>query len=215
MIGSVNGSALVMADMHMPARGAWVADVVVDTDVPLLPAPRGALLTLDGVTTWVGTVVDQASFSGLMRARIVGGAGGLQTALLAKYYRSVPLRIPVIDTLAAVGESLAPQSAKLDRFVERWARVAGTATEALAAALRVAGGTWRVMPDGGIWFGEDAWLPTPVDVDVVDRSAERRWMTLAAEVASVLPGTTVDGVRVSEVSYHLRPSRFRAEVWAV
>lgn len=203
---SVNGAAVVSAAVSLPLVGAWVADVRIDSREPV---EGEAVLRLGDALELRGMVVSGGVHAGAAYARIVGGKGKLATELPARYYRDVPTRIPISDALTEAGEALASSSdpVLLDAWLSLWARTAGRASDALAWLLEAAGGgAWRVLPDGSVWVGQDAWKPAPrFDfVEIEEHPAERR-VEIATEEPKLLPGKMFLAKRVSHVRHVLSP----------
>jgi hypothetical protein len=84
--------------------------------------------------------------------------------------------------------------------------LAGQGLDDLAELL---GATWRVLPDGSIWWGEESWpasTAAPESYTVVDQRPE--WgLVLAAAVDALvaLPGQTWEGGRVGAAVYSIEP----------
>lgn len=213
---NLNGDRVLSGELSLPVMGTWVADVRVDAD-STEPLPRDVVLAL-GELELHGAVTSGGSYGGVTTARIVGGKGKLATELPSKFYRDSAARVPIGDALRTAGESLAPSSegVVLDAWLTGWARTAGPASSALMAILVATGGTWRVLPDGAVWVGRNAWPFVTLDHVVTQEwPAERRVELATSEPEKLMPGVTFLDRRVAQVRHVLEPGRLRTQVWFV
>lgn len=214
MATNVNGFAILGGQVFMPTRGAWVADVDLDTDFLLPTAAHGVTVVVQG-NTLVGTVHRQGLYAGRLQARIVGGANGLGAQLRAKGYRAAPASLVVGDILREAGELLSASSAPQTLMLARWNRPADPAGRALAAILSTLGYSHRVLPDGKVWVGVDAWPASAATGEVLSRHGYGvRTLSPADGSPMLLPGTTLEGERVASVTYDIKPKATRALAWA-
>lgn len=201
----------------MPRVGAWVADLDVDSAEALTGA---VVLVIDG-QTWRGTVHRGGLVSGSWRGRIVGGAGGLSGTLSAVALRGSTLSDVLGGVLRDAGESLSSAAGSLAAVAPLWHRVEAAASTAVADVARAAGYAWRVLPDGTVWTGADAWTAyTPASaVDVVEEHPEAGRYVLAGDVLGIRPGVALtltgrSAIRVGQVDIHATPRDLRAVVTA-
>lgn len=213
---TLNGLPLLSLSLTIPRVGAWVARALVDSDV----APTGdAVLELAG-RRWSGTVTRGGVELGRWSGTIVGGAGGLSQPLPAVALRNTSLAEVLSESLRDVGELLAGTSGDLSATVARWHRIEAPAAHTVADVARQAGYVWRVLADGTVWMGLEAWapaaLPAPVDVLDVDPHLGR-WLLAGDGALDATPGTvvTLDGtaVRVGAVEHTLTGSELRSVVF--
>src|SRR5262249_12442195 len=129
---TLNGSTVIDGTIRMPRIGVWHADLKVDTKS--LPAGSVTLGTEGTALTREGAVVRGEVWQDAVLARVVGGAGRLGTWLDPKFYRSVPLRIPLGDIANECGENLTG-SAETSQHLDVWSRFAGPAYLALGALV--------------------------------------------------------------------------------
>jgi len=105
MLGSINGVAIKTAEVTLPFRGVWTADVVTEGEID---ADGPVTITIADLTL-VGTVDRMGDFLGSGNLRIVGGAGGWMKPVPAKYYQnSFGLKLsPIVsDAAREAGETV-------------------------------------------------------------------------------------------------------------
>lgn len=212
---NVNGFAVLTGTASLPAGGAWVADLSVDTAELLPTTPRGVTLDLGGQTL-VGTVTRQGVHAARLSARIVGGANGLSTTLPAKKYRNVPLSVPLADIATETGELLATTIATAVRSfpLAHYSRTLGPASHALRWLAAAAGVRARILPDGSLWLGVDDYPEAVFTGDVLKEQHGGAWRQLAPNAGTVLPATTLLEQRIESVAYKQTSGALRVEVWA-
>lgn len=213
------GAALLRASIAMPLSGVWSAELEVDTDEAITGA---VTIEADGVVIFRGTAVDGDVSHGQWRGRIVGGAGGLRTTIPALAYLNATRADIVRDALAESGESISAASGSLVAVVARFHRAQGAAARAIDATATALGYGWRVLDDGTVWLGAEAWDASPeADVSLVGRDPAQRQYTLGGDVLALRPGQLLqlrdEGadvfVRVGPVRLDLEPDAFTATVW--
>jgi hypothetical protein len=91
-------------------------------------------------------------------------------------------------------------------FLASWTRAAGTVGTAIAALAEHIGGTWRVLPDGTVWLGTETWPASKARKPLIlDEDTATGRLYMAPEPLNLLPGTTLDGRKLSSVKYVIRP----------
>lgn len=218
---SLGDTALLSLVLRLPFVGVWTADV----EVPATAAPSGAVtLTADSGETFRGTVVAGGLAAGVWRGTLVGGAGGLRRPLDPTHYHGATAADVVLDALTLAGEARASGGADLTAIaLQRWVRRAQSAAATVADAALAASVPWRVLADGTVWIGADAWDDvTPADLSVVaEHRADGRY-ELSGATLGLRPGTTVSlrladedaGVRLADVVHRLGPSGLTTTVWS-
>jgi hypothetical protein len=211
----VNGADALSLSLKMPRLGAWHADLSISdwaqTDV------SGAVeISVAGIV-WSGRAIRSGSSAGITRARVVGGAGGFGRSVGPRAYQGVPLRLPVSDLLAEVGERLSPSAdaGVLGQFLSKWTRMGGQAGQAFTAMLTAAASpAWRVLRDGSIWIGQESWPASQVTEWIpLAESPDIGFQEIYAEQPAVFPGETFDGRRVSLVEL-LVATNVRVRLWS-
>lgn len=217
---SLDGTALVSLVLRLPFVGVWTADV----EVPATTAPVGAVtLTADTGETFRGAVLSGGLSAGVWRGVLVGGAGGLRRALDPTHYHGATAADVVLDALSLAGEARAPGGADLSAIaLQRWVRRAQSAARTVADVAQLAAVPWRVLADGTVWIGADAWDDaTPADLSVVaEHRADGRY-ELAGATLGLRPGATTTlrladedlGVRLVDVVHRLGPAGLTTTVW--
>lgn len=215
---SLNGKPVLRATILAPRVGAWVADVVVDTDEDLIGAQD---LTIEGVTLRAAVHRGGVAYQ-RWSGRLVGGSAGLPEPVEPVNQFTTTLAIALADVLREAGETLSPTSADLSAPVSRWHRAAGTAANAVADVARAAGYAWRVLFDGTVWVGAETWAAVaPTGVELLDHRPEVGRIELGGDAAAllgILPGQTltVDGVtaRVGVIEHRVDATTIRSVVYA-
>lgn len=211
---TVNGYNVIEGSLDMPRLGAWQATLKVDVlTISKVQGPvtisidRGAL-TLTGFvsTARSGEQVD----SGYIRA--VGGAGGLQNLSKPQYYGSTALKLPLSDLLTKAGETLSATSdaTLLGTQLNSWTVIQQATGTAISALLqKVDSSAWRVLPDGSVWAGTETWPASSVSAQIVQANPGNGEYEIATESATLLPGTTLNGLQVSYVCHYLESEKQR------
>jgi len=218
----VNDSILgLSARISFPRKGAWQADLQLDTD----EAPAGAVRINidDGKTVLAGTVQRAGSWVGTVSARVVGGAGGLSKTATPRHYTAPSVGVVLADLLHQAGEARAASSDQsvLVRRLDAWTTTAIPIGQAISLLLKTAVGTgeatWRVLADGTVWVGVETWPDAGLteDVDYQTMAEEPNSITahLGVETPLVFPGTTLGGRKVSYVDVTLGSPATRVDVW--
>ena len=213
---TVNGLRATLCALTIPRFGAWVADVDVDS----AEAITGAVTLAIDDASWSGAVARGGLVNGSWHGRLVGGAGGLSTALSALAQRGSTLGTVLADALREAGETIAADADDLDAVAPLWHRIAGAASIAVGDVARAAGYAWRVRADGRVWLGSDAWTAlTPTGaVDVVEEYPAAGRYVLAGDTLGIVPGVTLTlsrlTVRVGQVEHRATPRELRTVITA-
>lgn len=220
------GSPIVSGNLELPRTGAWTAEVFfAATDAP--SKGTTADLIVGNTARW-GTVVDIAADYLQVKARIVAGAGKLDTVLEARDYRGFQAAQIAQDALRDAGEQTGTWSA-LDIYCAHWTRSQGPCRESLRRVTRLLGRgevanadatsltTWR--------FGDDGVADTVVDTFALNSAAmehmsswgQERLVYLGVYDSSIRPGQSIiawDAVRkLDRVLYEFGPTRFTLSGW--
>jgi len=210
---SLNGLRVLRGSLTLPRLGRWHADLVVDTDAALTGPVK--ITFGDGALSFSGTVYRGDVFQDAFHCRIVGGANGLSKKLPAKYYRGVPLRLPLQDLLAEAGEALSTSSdeAVLARLLPKWTRTAGPAAHALAELADLGEASWRFMPNGSLWVGREGWLEVDFPHQLLKSDPTEDRIEISSDLPLLRPGTVFGGRRISAVFHSFGPDKTRTEAW--
>lgn len=213
----VNGSRRASSlRVLLPRVGVWVADVTVDDAEGLTGE---VTISVDEALSLSGTVLRSGVGAQVTTARIVGGAGALGRSLGALPHRSATLADVFAQVLADAGETAASGLGDLSAAYSHWIRRAAVASHAVADVARAAGYAWRVLTDGTVWMGSEAWATyAPEDVDLVAWNDLSGTLTLSGSTLGVLPGQTLTAgdrtVRVGCVEHHATASTLRTIIAA-
>lgn len=216
MLITANDTRVTSAEIVMPRTGAWHADLQVDaTTIDALRGP--VVIVVGGATIFRGTAFRPGDFRQRAAVRVVGGAGGLSTAITPIQQRGVTVRRILERILGEAGETLSPLSSPtvLSTPVAAWAPRAGPASEAISYLLDVVapGAVWRVLDDGTVWVGTETWLETASTVQVLDEAITDGTQPVATDLPTLRPGTTLDGRRISAVVHRFESERVRSTLW--
>jgi hypothetical protein len=210
-----NDVAVLEGTLTLPRLGAWHADLVLDG--PLTTRDAATVRSADGGLVLRGSVVRGGGFQERGGVRIVGGQRGLAREVAPRFYRGVPARVPIGDLLRDCGERLstATDLQRLDVVLPRWVRLRGPASTALAHLLDATSAAWRVLPDGTLWIGAEAWPVIDLDTEVFDDDPADDRMELAFDQIppTLRPGTTFLGRHVGTVEHIVAAARVRTLVW--
>jgi hypothetical protein len=220
---SVNGLSVLEATITIPRIGVWHSDLSVDA----YAAQSGKATITLGTQKLSGTFArNGVDIHRRLRARVVGGAGGLATVLQPRSYGSVPLKVPLSDALRDAGETLSPSAdtSLLATQLTAWSRMQASASAVIASLLQVVpNSVWRVLLDGTVWFGFETYpTATLSDALPIQSEPEKGRVTIASVVPAILPGTSfqysvpgrgVQTIRTSLVHHLVRPAQLRTVLY--
>lgn len=210
---TVNGANILLGEVTRPRVGAWLADLVVDSDrlSDFQDAPLS--LQLGPGRVFKGWAVRAGLHHAQIHLRIVGGAGGLGDVLPPRAFSNATAAVILRDALTACGETLSPQAdpAAASTFFASWVRVRQPLGAELGALVPACGlEAWRVMPDGTVWLGKETWgASDPARMGFVELEFEPGLgrLTFVCDELNVdpgmvfsAPGESYDGQKVSLVS---------------
>ncbi len=213
-LGTVDVENLVL---RLPAHGNWVA--TMDIGAPagpaeMTPATLKIARSTGSVDTFTGTVRRRNLTPGTqnLSVTIVGGAARLLAPPIPARHHTggsttVPAGLVLAGIAQAAGERLAAGAeAAIDAYpLQRYTRVAGEAWAALDVLASDLGVEWRVLADGALWMGTETW-PTVDARAYYYRGDPRDGAVLyIPDGAPYRPGTTIDGARVVECCYRIKP----------
>jgi hypothetical protein len=208
---TVNGAPVHELHLTCPENGPWITDVAYGADEP----PQGTATLSDGTRTLLGTFIRADELSGLVRARIVGGRGGLRKPVRANNFHAASARNILSDTLRPVGEALSASSAPavVNTVLTSWTRLQGLASEAVAMLAENFRANWRVRDDGTVWVGTDAFAASQSTALLLDKDVRHGFALVAPEALDLEVGTTFNGDRIRRISYALEDGALRARYW--
>jgi hypothetical protein len=207
-----------------PGRGVWTADLKLSSDT----APSGQVsIVADGGLTLKGTVVPASSGVAVdvAHVRIVGGAGGL-TNDVSGSFESAQASDVLKAITDATGEALSStiSSEVLGVSLDHWHMGVYKASRALDELADFSGVqlgkaiTWRVLPDGTIWIGEDTFpaLAMPDDAVIEQAFPSEQRTVLGVSVPFLSPGVNLDTVgNINNVEHWITPGSVRTWVIGV
>jgi len=192
---------LISVRISMPLAGIWTAEAELDADeVPLGRASIAIAVEDTSPVTFLGTVIESGAFEGRARAFIVGGAGGLRRELPPRQYRIAPPRIIAAAILREAGE-LAGDLSALEGLLPlpRWVRSRSTGAAALSVLCRRLGVGWRVLRDGSVRVGSEAWAPYAGAPFLVEHDGASGRAVAAQDAPDIEPGVVLGGRRIGGV----------------
>lgn len=221
---TLNGIAILRGDILEPYQGAWTADLELLSDGIDEPLNGAATLSLLG-ETWAGTVAHapgqqtdalSGPSGGFLMARIVGGGGGMQTAVQPKEWpQGVLVQQVLADLLQLAGETQSPEIAPqlLARLLPQWSYPAGSVDSALSALAAYLGCVWRIRRDGLVWLG----VPTPTpatapDYIIADVAPEAGMVGWDLNDVSVRVDDIVDGLTIRVINWVFTSDSLRAVI---
>lgn len=206
---TIQGQPVICAVFNHPLTGAWTAEVAVDARAVI----KGSATVKVGKTSWVGTIRRAGDWKGTILLRMIGGADGLSTSLPSKYYDAPNVGLVFRDICSTVKEKVSNTTDPvLNQSLKAWTRVSGPAGEALAALAKAVGATWRVLPDGTVWFGKEKWKPSAVKFEQLEFDPQAGRVGLWSEEPSLFPGVMLDKKKVTRVEHRIE-DRIRTSVW--
>lgn len=208
---TVNNYQALDLVMTQPRIGTWFADVQLIGAVDV----SGAVVISDGTLPYNGTAIAGGTHTGRTYLRIVGGAGGLGITIKPKHYRAAMAGKIIGDICKAAGESkslLIDPRLALKRLAF-WTIPESTAGAALSSLAEALGCVWRVLPTGGVWFGDpDFAIPAPSEYAVLDRDPISRTFTVAVNGLPLMVGMTQSTGTITRIEYAI-DSTARARYW--
>jgi hypothetical protein len=215
----LNGLPMLEATWSIPRIGAWSFEGSLHSESDL-----SGLVTITmpdaGALSWQGTITATQRFYDTVKVRVAPGVGGLTKVPKAKHYQNTTAGVVLQELLAAAGEKLDGSSAPQSRRLESWTVTAGTAARpnTIGASLRAlveekAGLSWRSLPSGKIWVGQEKWPSTSLaeaDYDVLARDGDTGVVQYRVARPELLPGTVIAGDRIGHVEMRLSPGGFLA-----
>lgn len=214
---SINGERITRALVHVPAVGAWWADVDLEEAPELDPA---VVLRLPGLDL-SGTIVPARSGTDNLerRVRVLAGAGAWGSMLPARaYHNDGQIRAATVieDAAREAGETLADVAPRRAQLGIDFARAAGPAARTLE--LAAGGAPWWVGFDGRTRVG--ARPSTEVECEVLEYDPRGRLVTLAAEdLSAVAVGSVLRSERLDEpqtvqgLEIDVQADRVRVRAW--
>lgn len=204
----IDGEVAIEATIESVRTGAWTIDAKLASETEL---SGQVTINVDDKLTLLGTVVQAGQWQDVEHVRIVGGAGGLSNAARPAFYSAASLGVILGDLLRQAGETLSPTSdtTTLLRRVTMWTTTASPTGTMIARLLEVAapGVTWRVLFDGTVWVGPEAWkdsdLVEEVDYVVIARDPVKATATVGSETPNVWAGMSFEGQKVARVQHLL------------
>jgi hypothetical protein len=210
-LASVNGVTASRARVQIPSWGLWWADVELTGEVTL----SGAVELVVADATLSGSIVPGGgSANGRSGYRIVGGAGGWgQTVVARSYANDAGVKRSTIaqDAATEAGETL-DLTGLSGTVGPSYVREAGPASYVLD---QVSPRAWYIDAAGITRFGARASSVITTTAQRVRVDSGAGVITLATqEIASLVPGATVDGLVAVDVQYDVSPEDgLRVTLW--
>lgn len=208
------------ARLTRPVMGAWVANLEVDYQ-DATELFDGLLELKDEKVTYKGTALSAGIVSGVARLNVIGGRGGLVEDTTVQHFRDVTVRTLVQALLSTVGEALDVSStrAPLERRLPAWSFAAERSSVALSTLADKVGATWRVLPNGNVWFGTDTFAAASDELVAslleLDRDDAAGYVLLGSESLELGPGVTLRGRSVGRVEHTFsRNDSLRTTFWS-
>ena len=209
---TINGAPLTDGTFYVPRIGAWSIDARLFSETPIAGK---VTVVCDGVT-FVGTVARGDIFNNVATLRIAPGAAGLSKTATPKSYQRTAGVVVLRDLLDAAGEALDPTAdmTALGRAIPSWSVALMPIGRAIAYLMDRLGLAWRMLPNGKLWAGTEAWPKTAVadtDVQVMGRDDALGEFQLGLISPALLPGTTYAGRKIGNVETTVTAGAVRAK----
>jgi hypothetical protein len=221
MLTTLQGLSVLELRLTRPLVGLWVATLEVDhQDAEELYS--GPLELKDERITYQGTKVQGGVISGVARLDVVGGTGGLLKPVPPRHFREVTVKALVESLLSLAGEQLDATSTAtvLSRTLPFWSwggdGLNERASRHLTSITDKLGVSWRVLPNGKVWVGIDAWNPADEDINAIelDRDDADGNVLLATESLELGPGVSLAGRHVGRTEHTFgRQESLRTTFW--
>jgi hypothetical protein len=217
---------IVSGNLELPRTGAWTAEVFFSA----ASAPsKGSTADLQiGTVNRKGTVVSIAQDYLQVKARIVAGAGKMDTILDARDYRGFQAAQIAQDALRDAGEQTGTWGA-LDIYCAHWTRSQGPCRESLRRVTRLLGKgevvnadavsltTWRFDDTGKADAVVDTFTASSAAYEQLASWGQEQLIMLGVYDSSIRPGQSViawDAQRkLDRVLYEFGPNRFTMLGW--
>ena len=214
---TVNGEAVTFWRIPMPRIGMWTAELRVDADADI--TGQVTVQIGDGLQL-KGTVVRGGAFALSGSLFVVGGAGGMSKIATPRHYNDASVSTILGHLLGDAGERLSDtiDASVLNRNLASWTTAALPTGALIARLVATLGGlAWRVLPDGSFWLGEETWpdsgLVDPGDYTITAEDPSEGSAIVASLAPLLLPGTTLDGRRLSRVEKMGGGAAMNERVW--
>lgn len=216
---TLGGFDVLEARIHMPQRGWWWARAKVDAQSPI---SGKVTLAAEGGLSIVGTVVP--TFSGVFLdsawVQLVGGAGGLSSIVSPAAFQNALVRDVLGSVLGGVGESASSNIAAslTSTLLQTWTVAAQPAAAAMDQLTNAVGAdAWRVVSDGTVWMGSEAWpaQSLPSTSDVLFQFPNEGRFEIGCMTPALLPGVMLSdvGANVGAVDHFIDHSSIRTWAW--
>lgn len=183
---------------------------------------KGLLELKDEAVTYNVTAVHSGVISGVARVELVGGNGGLLQDVPPRHFREATVKTVIESLLELAGEQLDDTSTAtmMARKLPFWSwggdpfnNRAGVHLTGITDKL---GANWRMLPNGKVWVGTEAWTPASEELVALelDRNDADGHVLVATETLELGPGVTLAGRRVGRVEHSFdRKDSLRTTFW--
>lgn len=215
---------VMSADILFPHIGNWSAHLSFVGSEEKVEGPC-VLTVYDQDFTAYAIPEKSGDSEGRFYAMLIGGKGNLSTSISSKMYNyQISASLVISEILSEVGEVLSPTSSPsfLNKLLPSFTRLAGSASIQISRLVDVAGGVWRVLPDGSVFVGTDSFSTlNNFDYIVEYEDPTRGLVQLSANVSTILPGArfpissynSLSEQKIGCVRYLIEPDRSRTTVW--
>jgi hypothetical protein len=219
------GADVLKAEIHMPLRGAWWANLRIDAKLSIALKTQVTIAASGGITL-TGAVLKIGTFLDATHMHVVGGAGGIGVAVGPFAYQQAVLGDPLNAIVGAARETL---SSTVNTAMTRLQIGTWTSTQRHAARLldelcwvasQSLGGivNWRTLGDGSIWIGQETWPSQSLSSrsDIIMQHPVSPWFEVACDTPSLIPGinlTDIGGLNVAGIDHWVEHDSVRSWVW--
>lgn len=195
--------------------GPWHAELTVDAPKAITGKVE---IRIGKKNILKGTVSRGDMTEGRFHALVLAGGAGMCKVVTPKHYTSPTIRNVLSDLCANAGEAIADSADKavLQMQLAHWTTAkmqAGTAIRLLVESAP-AGTSWRMLPDGGLWVGQESWPSSDVtEFREVSQSPQDAVVEFGIEQPFLLPGTTLGDRKIDTVNIEIAAGAVRTKVW--
>lgn len=210
---SVNGVPCgAPSTITLPLTGRPHADISLAVQEVSFSAGDQVSVQIEDGLTYTMTVERLGARGGFLRAKLIGGTGGLRRDVEPKFYSNAAPDLILRELLEECGEQVGELGFP-EGSLPQWVRPGGPAADALHALMvRYPQHVWRMRPDGKIDVSVPQWQPhqgPPFKVEAAD-PATGIW--LVGFDAKLLPGKHVQlqygpsktGKRAARVTHEIQ-----------
>lgn len=215
----INGLPVVSATVEMPYVGVWHVSSLEASGSTAPEVGSVQTLSINGVQ-FSCAVTRATAIAGRVKMRLAGGKGRLVREIAARHWSMPTVGAIIRAILAECGETLAPvastaatavNGATIDPTIlsvklPQWKTNAIQASRAMQRVCDHQGLIWRVLRDGTVWIGTEAYPEQTVKHTLIDEDWASGAIDFAPDAPDLKPGVTFRGQQIRYVVHTLTRS---------